>query len=311
MQKRKIRLFALSSFVFMGLLLAVTPSMAQQTPNGVVLMKADGKHIYHDKVVSKELEYYGWRRGPYIENKHTAFRLLLSAVTVGWFDPFSKKKYESVIQHFDDPKFRKGANHNFGTDAYHVGKMAGLGSPMFKVKNDWVLLPHFDKTDSIIVELLDTTLASPRYRVSYFGWVIDDKQKIDVVLEVYTTWEERHIHTQLKVTGFSGKVGAGMQPGDNVSPVKDKNAATIYHQGLIQKNTMLQAVHADPKYFDSFETDDQGEVMVLKNDSSGVMKWSFLYSWENEPKPLFEEQNWQEQLIYVEPSVPDSNPVSK
>ena len=31
--------------------------------------------------------------------------------------------------------------------------------------------------------------------------------------------------------------------------------AHFSNQGLIQKNTMLQVVHADPEYFDFFETD--------------------------------------------------------
>ncbi len=270
----------------------------QSAPYGVVLMKADDIHINHDKLVSKELAYYGWRRGPYIENKYSAYRFLLSAATVGWFDPFSKRKYESVLQHFNDSTFEKGAAHDFGSDVYHVGNMAGLGSPMFKAADDWVTLPHFDKTDSIIVDILDSSSASPKYRVSYYGWAIDSTQKIDVELEVSTTWEERFIHCQLKVTGFAGSVGAGLQHIEGVPAVKDAEAATIYNQGIFPGGEMLQAVHVAPEFFNSFETDDQGEVMVLKNSSTGVMKWSFLHSWSNEPNPLYNEENWQSKLSH-------------
>jgi hypothetical protein len=187
--------------------------------------------------------------------------------------------------------------------------MAGIGSPMFKVGNDWVMLPPFGKADAIEVDLLETALASPRYRVSYKGWNIDDKQKINVELEIYTAWEDRHVHAQMKVTGFSGLVGAGLQPADNVEPVRNDKAALLYHHGVFQKGKeILQAIHADPTYFHSFEKDDQGEVMVLKADEAGLMKWNFLHSWGEEPSPLFKEEQWQEKIIYREPKTEARKP---
>lgn len=67
-------------------------------------------------------------------------------------------------------------------------------------------------------------------------------------------------------------------------------------------------MHAAPEYFDSFETDNQGEVMVLKSDSTGLMKWSFLHSWAKEPNPLYNEPDWQSQLVYVDTSSVDTVP---
>jgi hypothetical protein len=265
---------------------------------GVVLFNSEHKHISKDLLNSKELTHYSWPRGPYIENKYSAWRMLLSAESVGAFDPFSKLQYVSVLPFFDDVKFNKGAKHEFGSDVYHVGDMPGIGSPMFKVGDDWVMLPFYDQTERTVIELLDESTASPRYRITYTGWAIDPTQKIDVELVVYTTWEERQIHAQMKVTGFKGEIGAGLQFADQLEPVKDTKAATIYHLGKFQKQQeMLQAVHAAPKYFKEFEKAKKGEVMVLKADESGIVEWSFLHSWSKEPKPLFKEPNWQEKLI--------------
>lgn len=313
--KKSNRIFLIALITFLSILSAQAQSLSQKetlegkqtlTPSGVVLYNSDHKRISHARVSSNELKYFSWPRGPFIENKYTAYRFLLSAEFVGAFDPFSKKQYVCVFPYFDDPKFNKGANHAFGSDVYHTGNMAGLGSPMFKVGDDWVKLPFFNNTDSIVVDLLDTSTISPRYRLSYKGWAIDGTQKIDVELEVYTSWEERHIFVQLKVTGFSGQVGVGLQPVEGILPVKDANAATMYHYGIFPNNKeMLQAVHVAPVYFDSFATDDQAEIMVLKSDASGVLRWSFLYSWSEEPSPLFKEANWQKKLIYSETSSSD------
>lgn len=294
---RFAKIINLTILISLGLLAAMR-LQAQTTPVGVVLYNSDHQRIIQDQVSSKALTHYSWPRGPYIENKYSAWRFLLSAESVGSFDPYSKFKYVSVIPYFDDPKFNKQAKRDFGSDVYHVGNMAGLGSPMFKVGEDWVLLPSYDQTDSIVIELLDTSVTTPRYRISYKGWAIDKTQKIDVVLEVFTSWEDRHIHAEMKVTGFKGLVGAGLQFADGVAPVRDPKAATLYNYGIFQKGKeMLQAVHASPAYFHSFGKDDQGEVMVLKRDESGLIKWSFLHSWSEEPNPLFKEQNWQAKLI--------------
>lgn len=280
--------------------------IAPATHAGVVLFNSEHQHIAKDQVSSKELTYYSWPRGPYIENKYSAWRLLLAAESVGAFDPFSKIKYVSVLPFFDDAKFNKGAKHDFGFDVYHVGDMAGIGSPMFKVGDHWVMLPFYDQTDRTVIELLDESVTSPRYRITYTGWAIDPTQKIDVELVIYTSWEERHIHAEMKVTGFKGEVGAGLQFADQLEPVKDAKAATLYHYGKFQKGQeMLQAVHATPAYFKAFEKDKQGEIMVLKADESGIVQWSFLHSWSKEPAPLFKEPNWQEKLI----STPTPQPV--
>jgi Domain of unknown function (DUF4861) len=292
----------ISYFPLLALLILAPASHA-----GVVLFNSEHQRITKDQISSKELTYYSWPRGPYIENKYKAWRLLLAAESVGAFDPFSKFKYVSVLPFFDDAKFNKGAKHDFGSDVYHVGDMAGIGSPMFKVGEDWVMLPFYDQTDRTVIELLDESFASPRYRITYTGWKIDPTQKIDVELMVYTSWEKRHIHAEMKVTGFKGEVGAGLQFADELEPVKDAKAATLYHYGKFQKGQeMLQAVYAAPAYFKAFEKDNQGEVVVLKADDSGMVKWSFLHSWSEEPEPLFKEPNWQEKLIYTPTPLPVS-----
>ena len=278
-------------------------SFAPTISAGVILFDSNHQRITKNQISSKELSYFSWPRGPYIENKYAAWRILLAAESVGAFDPFSKLQYVSVLPFFDDAKFNKGAKHEFGSDVYHVGDMAGTGSPMFKVGDDWVMLPFYDQTDHTVIELIDESSNSPKYRITYTGWAIDKTQKIDVELVVSTTWEERHIHAEMKVTGFKGEIGAGLQFADELEPVKDPQAATIYHYGKFQKKQeMLQAVHAAPAYFKTFEKDNQGEVMVLKANRSGVVKWSFLHSWSKEPAPLFREPDWQKKLI------PTANP---
>jgi Domain of unknown function (DUF4861) len=302
MARQTMSAFTLSwtAFGFSVLFLSLAQVInAEDKPSGVVLFNAAHQPILHDKMSASGKEYFSWPRGPFIENKYCAYRLLVASEFVGAIDPFGKTKYVSILSHFHDPKFNKGAKHDFGYDAYHVGNLPGIGAPMFKVGTDWVTLPHWDKTDGIEVELLETASAAPRYRVTYKNWKIDDRQKIDVVLDIFTAWEDRHVQVQLKVSGFSGLVGAGLQPADNLEPVKDERSALLYHYGVFQKgNEIVQAIHADPIYFQSFDKDDQGEVMVLKADESGLFKWHLLHSWGAEPSPLFKEERWQEKLIY-------------
>lgn len=300
----------LSCWLYLGMLPAARPAMAEEPASGVVLFNSAHQSIRQDVLSEGGKNHYSWPRGPYIENKYCAYRMLLASETgMGAIDPFGKTKYVGILPFFHDPKYSKGAKHDYGYDAYHVGKMAGLGSPMFKVGDDWVMLPPYGKAESIAVELVDTALASPRFRVSYKGWNIDGKQKIDVVLEVFTAWEDRHLHMEMKVEDFSGLVGAGLQAADKLEPVKDGTAVVLYHHGTFQKGKeMLQAVHADPAYFHSFEKDDQGEVMVLKADETGLFKWNALHSWAEEPSPLFKEADWQKKLIYGGTKVEARNP---
>jgi len=289
---------------FIILVLVMSKLAAQDIP-GLILIDATGKH--YDRILVNPNTNLSWGKGPLFENKYSSFRFSVCGLSVGWFDPYSKKQFDThVIQYFDDKGFNKGDDAVYGQDIFHASGSPGVGGPVFYVNGKWERLPTYETTDSIIVEVIDSTSESPKFKVSYLGWKIADDKKIDVIYEVSTKWNQRHVNAKVSIVGdFKGKVGAGLTDmGSSWVPVKNVSAATMYIKST-KKNSYehLQALHIEPKNFESFEYNEYAlsHIAVLKKTDSGNYQYNFLFSSSIDEMPLYKNKNWEDELIYKDP----------
>jgi hypothetical protein len=282
-------------------------------PNGAVLYR-NGKRLGYHKVSSTaEHHYFGYLEGPAWENKYCAFRYYIDKDDRNVIDIIGKYKEEAILQHFSDTAVDEHNSWPWGTDILKVNSAVGLGAFRLYNNNAWINPQIPETIDSLVVTIRDSSVQTPSLQIGYYGWNIGGGNKIDALLTLSTTLNERVTHCEITIKGnYSGKVVVGMvNHRDNTSNpnrssiklIQDTDPpllATLGRQGGLQEgfaDTLLLAAFTDKSFFDSFVNDGTTNYgMVLKPDSEKKVTWSIAYSWAREANPLFRNSNWKEQL---------------
>ena len=287
------------SFNFL-LFLVLASTLNCGEPSGVLLQYGDsGESLLYDEVTSGGINYYGWRRGPYIENRYAAYRFMMQSEYAGSFDPYSKSAYVPIIGNFSDNQFNKNKPSDFGRDVYHVGDKWGLAGLLFKAGPDWVRIPKADQTERIVVEVIDPSLESPHLKIHYKNWKLSPDQVIDVVLSIETSWDDRFLHCEILVNNFDGEIGVGMTGfGDKETVSLDEDLGLLYGFGAYATggDQMLQVVHVGPYFKAATQVEGKGTILIVEPSPDGLFEMNLMASWGKEPSPFFKADNWQDLL---------------
>ena len=271
---------------------------------GVVFMKTIGKHLYHEKVpVDATHNYYTSIEGPSWENNYCCWRTYLDQDNRNCVDITGKKRYEPTLAHYDEPNADVHAIHNWGTDVLVVGSTLGLGAFRIQYGDQTWRNPQLGiDIDSLVVDLIDTTYDSPKFQIAYWGWRITSSAKINAFWTLETKKEMRSTMAELKIDGplnNNTKVIIGMTKNSGVRYIEDKENHNIITLGVQTEvnDSLMMALHADEKYFDSFTSNSAHYAIALKLDENQTAKWAFTQSWVQEPQPVFRKNGWQDELF--------------
>jgi hypothetical protein len=289
----------------------ITPIFAE--PNGVVLYRNGKRQGYHNVSPTAEHHYFGYLEGPAWENKYSAFRYYIDKDDRNVIDIIGKIKDEAILQHFSDTAVDEHKEWPWGTDILKVNSAMGLGAFRLFNNNTWMNPQIPENIDSLVIIIKDSSVQTPELQIGYYGWNIGSGNKINALLTISTTFNERPTHCELAITGnYTGKVAIGMvNHRDNASNpnrssiklIQDQDPpllATIGKQGGLQEgfaDTLLMAVFADKSYFDSFVNNGTTNYgMILKPDIDKKVQWSIAYSWARETNPLYRNTNWKTEI---------------
>lgn len=192
---------------------------------------------------------------------------------------------------------------------FEIGTTLGLGAFRLMYGDATWRNPKLGgNLDSMVVDLLDTTYESPKFRIAYWGWKITPNAKINVFWTISTKKEMRSTMCELVIEGKPEdyekiKVVVGMTKPKSNSGTSltldslNRRIITLGKQSQ-QGDSLLLAMYAHPAYFSGFSTSNSANyAMILKLNKNHKAKWSFMYSWAKEPSPLFRETGWQSKLF--------------
>jgi hypothetical protein len=271
---------------------------------GVILVQGSA-HIIHGVCTNvTPHHYFGKVEGPMWENKYCGWRIYADNWNRYALDVQGKKAYIPTLSTFTDSNKDPHTNWSWGTDILKIEGWMGFGHFRLLHNGEW-LKPMLGTTaDSMVMDLLDTSLTTPRFKITYYGWVVNSS-KLTVTWTVRTEWEKRATDCELRIDGnYSGDVVIGIQNRQGLPVIRDTGnhiLATIGKQcgvGEGTADTLLAAVKCPSAYFKGF-ADDSGtnhttinNGLVLKLDQQKTAKWSLVTSWQQEPSPLYRESNW-------------------
>jgi hypothetical protein len=266
-------------------------------------MLPSGKHLYHEHVPDNAAHhYYGLLEGPAWENYYCAWRTYTDYENRNCVDMTGKYKYGPSLSNYNDPAVDVHADNPWGTDIFEIGYTLGLGA--FRVQYGdtvWRNPQMAVNLDSLVVDLIDTSYTSPKFRIAYWGWKITTTAKINAFWTFQTKKTMRSTVCDLKIEGQlnNTKIVVGMTKIAGTTLTQDAakgNLITIGKQSQFLDSLMM-AIHADTPYFNKFTSDKNNWAMLLNLDANQTARWAFTFSWVKEPAPLFRQSNWQASLF--------------
>jgi hypothetical protein len=281
-------------------------------PCGAVLYRLGGtKHYSHFNVPDTAYHhYFGYLEGPAWENKFCGYRTYVDSANRNCIDFIVKYQPGAVLQYFNDTAANEHNLNTWGTDCFNAGSSMGLGAFRLFYNNQWVN-PKIGKAktvDSLVITIPDSSTATPKLVLTYYGWNLGGGTKVTVTWTITTTLNERPTHCEVNIAGaYTGKVVVGITNNNKINHpvtiIKDSTRALLASIGLqgglneTFTDTLLLAAYSSKTYFSSFSDDNLNSGMVLTPDVNHSVKWSIAYSEKRETTPFYRSPNWEDSLV--------------